>query len=98
MKRALFILGVLEDEDVDWLISVGRRQEISPGEVLIQEGIPCDDIFLVLDGILEVSVASLKNQPIAQLSSGEVVGEMSFVDGQPPSATVSARIKSFSVP
>lgn len=91
MKRALFILGVLEDEDVDWLISVGQRQEISPGQVLIQEGSPCSDVFLVLDGVLDVSVASLENQPIAQLSSGEVVGEMSFVDGQPPSATVSAQ-------
>jgi CRP/FNR family cyclic AMP-dependent transcriptional regulator len=90
MKRALFILGVLEDEDVDWLISVGRRQELSPGSVVIQEGHPCDDIFLILDGLLAVSVATLDHQPIAQLTSGEVVGEMSFVDGLPPSATVSA--------
>jgi len=31
MQRALFILGILEDEDVDWLISVGQRQEPAPG-------------------------------------------------------------------
>jgi CRP/FNR family cyclic AMP-dependent transcriptional regulator len=90
MKRVLFILGVLEDEDVDWLINTGRRQTLEPDEVLIQEGQLSEEIFLILDGALEVSVASLDGQSIATLTSGEVVGEMSFVDGQPPSATVIA--------
>jgi CRP-like cAMP-binding protein len=91
MQRALFILGILEDEDVDWLISVGQRQELPPGSVLIDEGQPSDCIFLVLDGLLEVSIGVGEPQSIAQLAAGEVVGEMSFVDGQLPSATVSAR-------
>jgi CRP/FNR family cyclic AMP-dependent transcriptional regulator len=90
MKRIVFILGVLDDEDVDWLVSTGQRQEIQPGEVLIHEGQPCNHLFLILDGCLEVSVQALSQQPIAQLASGEVVGEMSFVDGLPPSATVIA--------
>lgn len=90
MKRIVFILGVLDDEDVDWLIDVGQRRELKPGEVLIYEGRPCDYLFLILDGCLEVSVQALSQQPVAQLASGEVVGEMSFVDGLPPSATVMA--------
>ncbi len=90
MKRVVFSLGVLEDEDVDWLIESGQRLEIQPGDVLIREGEPCDQLFLILDGGLEVSVAALTTAPIAQLATGEVVGEMSFVDGQPPSATVTA--------
>ncbi|PZU97509.1 MAG: cyclic nucleotide-binding protein [Leptolyngbya sp.] len=90
MKRVVFILGVLEDEDVDWLIDAGQRRELQPGEVLIREGADCDDIFLILNGSLEVSVAAMGDHPIAQLATGEVVGEMSFVDGQPPSATVTA--------
>ncbi|MFQ4140162.1 cyclic nucleotide-binding domain-containing protein [Nodosilinea sp. PGN35] len=90
MKRVVFILGVLEDEDVDWLIDAGQRRELQPGEVLIREGAACDDIYLILNGSLEVSVAAISDQPIAQLATGEVVGEMSFVDGQPPSATVTA--------
>ncbi|TVP64336.1 MAG: cyclic nucleotide-binding protein [Leptolyngbya sp. LCM1.Bin17] len=90
MKRVVFILGVLEDEDVDWLISAGLRRELAPGDVLIHEGKLCESIYLILDGSLQVSVLALDEQPIAQLASGEVVGEMSFVDGQPASATVSA--------
>ncbi|MGB3202915.1 MAG: cyclic nucleotide-binding domain-containing protein, partial [Nodosilinea sp.] len=90
MKRVVFILGVLEDDDVDWLIEAGQRQELQPGQVLIREGDPCEHIYLILDGGLEVTVAALSDQPIAHLATGEVVGEMSFVDSQPPSATVSA--------
>ena len=90
MKRVVFILGVLDDDDVDWLIEAGQRQELQPGQVLIREGEPCEHLYLILDGGLEVSVAALSAQPIAHLATGEVVGEMSFVDSQPPSATVSA--------
>lgn len=90
MKRVVFILGVLEDEDVDWLIEAGQRIEIQPGDVLIREGELCDQLYLILDGALEVSIAALATSPIAQLATGEVVGEMSFVDGHPPSATVTA--------
>lgn len=94
MQRALFILGILEDEDVDWLISVGQRRELSPGAVLIHEGQHNDFIYFILDGSLEVSIATLQDQSIAELLGGEVVGEMSFVDGYPPSATVSAKQRS----
>jgi CRP/FNR family transcriptional regulator, cyclic AMP receptor protein len=90
MNRVVFILGVLEDEDVDWLIAAGQRRELQLGEVLIREGQPCDDLFLILDGGLEVSVAALSSRPIAHLATGEVVGEMAFIDGHYPSATVTA--------
>jgi CRP/FNR family transcriptional regulator, cyclic AMP receptor protein len=90
MKRVLFILGVLEDEDIDWLVTTGRRLALSTGEVLINEGQATEAIYLLLDGILHVSVSALRGQVIAELSSGEVVGEMSFIDAQSPSATVAA--------
>jgi CRP-like cAMP-binding protein len=59
------------------------------GEVLIREGAACDDIFLILNGSLEVSVAAWRP---AHCSTGNRRGgrRMSFVDGQPPSATVTA--------
>lgn len=90
MKRIVFILGVLEDDDVDWLVSTGQRQEVQPGEILIYEGQSCEQLYIILAGQLEVSVQAMAQHTIAQLASGEVVGEMSFVDGLPPSATVTA--------
>jgi CRP/FNR family cyclic AMP-dependent transcriptional regulator len=90
MRKALFILGILSDSDIDWLIAVGARKRIPQGTVLIHEGKPFDAIYFVLDGTLGVSAGALGGKEIAQLKCGEVVGEMSFVDSRPPSATVKA--------
>lgn len=90
MKKILFILGVLTDADVDWLLYVGRREQLAEGTVLIQEGNPVDAVYIVLTGLLKVSIEGLAGKEIAHLGSGEVVGEISFVDTRPPSATVTA--------
>jgi CRP/FNR family cyclic AMP-dependent transcriptional regulator len=94
MKRILFVLGVLEDEDVDWLVSAGTRQELVTNDVLICEGQPAQALHLILSGTLLVSVARPEPTAIAHLASGEVVGEMSFIDRLPPSATVTATERS----
>lgn len=90
MKKVLFILGELSDDDIDWMIETGNREEIPAGTVLIHEGKAVDTLYILLEGILTVSVAAVGDKEIARLSSGEVVGEMSFVDARPPSATVKA--------
>jgi bacteriocin-type transport-associated protein len=90
MKKVLFILGELDDDDIDWVLETAVRQEIVAGTVLIHEGQPIDTLYILLEGELSVSVAAMGDQQIAILSSGEVVGEMSFIDTRPPSATVTA--------
>ena len=46
---------------------------------------------LVVDDIVDAScVAALGGKQVARLMTGEVMGEMSFVDSAPPSATVQA--------
>ncbi len=90
MKKVFFLLGELDDDDIDWMISTGCRQEIVAGTVLIQEGEPIDTLHILLEGTLAVSVAALEGKTIARLTSGAVVGEMSFADARPPSATVQA--------
>lgn len=90
MKKVLFILGELSDDDIDWLVGTGSREEISAGTVLIREGQAVNALYVLLDGTLGVSTAALGGKEIAKLSSGDVVGEMSFIDDNPPSATVQA--------
>jgi CRP/FNR family transcriptional regulator, cyclic AMP receptor protein len=87
MRKALYVMGILNDEDVEWLASRGKRLGVQKGEVLIREGQPVDALFILLDGSLEVSAGK---QQVATLLSGEIVGEISFVDSNPPSATVTA--------
>ena len=89
MAHALFILGELNDDDVDWMIKAGQREPISTGTVLIHEGKPVTALYIILDGALEVRIAA-RDRHLATLGRGEIVGEMSFVDAHPPSATVRA--------
>jgi CRP/FNR family transcriptional regulator, cyclic AMP receptor protein len=99
MKKILFILGELADSDLDWLLYVGRKEPIAAGTTLIQEGFPIDTLYIVLSGSLRVTVESI-GQEIARLDSGDIVGEISFLDARPPMATVRAATDSlvFSIP
>jgi CRP/FNR family transcriptional regulator, cyclic AMP receptor protein len=90
MKKVLFLLGELNDDDIDWLLQIGTRQEVAAGTVLIEEGKPIDALYILLTGTFSVYIAALEEREIARLSSGEIVGEMSFLDSRLPSATVKA--------
>jgi len=87
MRKALYVMGILDDEDVEWIASHGRNLGVQKGDVLIYEGEPVDALFILLDGSLKVSAGGAQ---VATLLSGEIVGEISFVDSRPPSATVTA--------
>jgi bacteriocin-type transport-associated protein len=90
MRKVLFILGELGDEDLDWLVENGRKLRHPARAVLIREGEPIDVISILLEGELAVSLSALGGKEIARLYAGEVLGELSFLDSRPPSATVTA--------
>lgn len=89
MQKILFLFGELNDDDIDWIIASGMIEEIVAETVLIEEGSPSDYLYILLEGEVVVSVNVLENaKEVATLGTGEVFGEMSFIDGRPPSATV----------
>ncbi|MBN1936466.1 MAG: cyclic nucleotide-binding domain-containing protein [Anaerolineae bacterium] len=90
MRRVLFLLGELNDQDIEWMIAAGRRQQVAAGEMLIREGQPIPALYIILAGALSVFTQGSGDQAIAQLVAGDVAGEMSLVDARPPSATVQA--------
>ncbi|CAD5967850.1 hypothetical protein PCC9214_03612 [Planktothrix tepida] len=90
MTNALLILGELNDRDIDWIVTQGKREVLQAGTVLIEEDQPLDALYIVLSGTLNVCVAALGNQVVGKIGGGEILGEMSFVDGRLPSATVQA--------
>lgn len=89
MRRVLYILGQLGDEDIEWLIGAGTLRRLDPGATLIHEGQPIEALYILLDGALSITTAALDGE-LARLSSGELIGEISFVDERPPTATVTA--------
>jgi CRP-like cAMP-binding protein len=91
MRKVLFLFGQLNDDDVEWMLTVGTRRVVPAGGVVIQQGVPVDAVFILLEGKLAVWLKGRNGErELARLNAGEIVGEMSFVDARPPSATVKA--------
>ena len=88
MRKILYILGHLNDDDIDWMVSVGQVRELSDEGTLITESVETPDLFILLNGTAEVRASGAG--VVAVLRAGDVVGEMAFVDHAPPSASVVA--------
>ena len=69
-----------------------NTRNLSPGEVLIDEGGKNHDMFWVISGTLTVykTNAQGEEKEIGKIVTGELVGEMSFLDNLPRSASVKA--------
>ena len=90
MHEALSFLAELDSDDVTWILEAGEERAAREGDVLIREGEVPADLFVVLDGLFEVRLDSLEGRHLAKVGAGELVGEMSFVEEEPASATVAA--------
>lgn len=90
MRRVLYLFGELDDADIDRLIAMGERRSFASGAVLIEEGRPVADIFVLLQGCLAVKTGAGGETEIQHRYPGEVMGEISFLDSRPPSASVVA--------
>jgi len=86
LRRVLYILGQLDDLDVEWLAHAGRKRRVADGEPIIRQNDRSPSVFLLIEGKLAVDIIGLGR--VAVLLQGEILGEMSFVDNAPPSATV----------
>lgn len=89
MRKVLYIFGLLSDDDVAWMAETGTVQSLGDGATLIRQGTKLDKVYILIEGHMTVSIEGLGT--VAQLGAGEMLGEMSFVDGSPTSATVAAQ-------
>jgi CRP/FNR family transcriptional regulator, cyclic AMP receptor protein len=90
MRKALYMLGVLDDVDIEWLAEHGTVEHLHAGTVLINEGEPVSSLYIVLEGHLRVTAGRKNPVRIAHLLPGEIVGEISLIDSRPPAASVTA--------
>ena len=87
---ALDIFQRLRQEDVHWILASSELKTISVGSVLVREDDPSDRIFFIADGLFEVYVFAGHRIKVGQLGPGEVIGEISWLDRKPVSASVQA--------
>jgi serine/threonine protein phosphatase PrpC len=75
----------LNDREILRVLQVTDVVRYADGEVVIQEGERGDELFIVLEGSVDVMRGEAK---LTALSPGEHVGEMALIRSQPRSATV----------
>ena len=83
------LLGGLEPEARERLASSARPRLYGAGEAIVRQGELGRTSFLVARGEVRVSVAP-DDHEVARLGPGEVFGEMSWLTGEPRSATIAA--------
>lgn len=90
--RAIGLFGALGDDVLQYFASALHVQVIDTGTTLFREGEDGREMFVVLQGELEILKRSHRGTEarVALLGPGDWVGDMSIVDIQPRSATVRA--------
>jgi GNAT superfamily N-acetyltransferase len=85
------LLDDLDGMETTRLLAAARQLGAAPGEGVLREGEPGDEMFLILEGAVEVS----RNLPrgrrvLTTLGAGQIFGEGAFLLGTPRSADVVA--------
>ena len=88
--REIGLFGALSDEVLVHLSQALQQRRVAPGTTLFSEGDAGHDMYIVLEGEVEVIKRSRRGRPqrVAILGPNDAFGEMSIIDIQPRSATV----------
>jgi CRP/FNR family cyclic AMP-dependent transcriptional regulator len=87
----------LTPEQIERIIALGQEKVYNARDIIIEEGDPSDEIYIVCKGMVEVEVSQgvvpdvpgrLQVNPIVRLGRGQVFGEMGLIDRGARSATV----------
>ncbi|HEX2330345.1 MAG TPA: DUF1003 domain-containing protein [Candidatus Angelobacter sp.] len=87
------IFQLLDEEEREALAQMMDCRDYVDGEVLFNYGDPGGEIFILRQGKVELSIESNDGEKIilAENEQGDVLGELSFLDGGPRTATAIAR-------
>jgi CRP/FNR family cyclic AMP-dependent transcriptional regulator len=90
--RDIGLFGALSEDILTHIVGQLQLRRFTPGETIFREGEAARELYVVLEGEIEVVKRSRRGRDtrIALLGPTDVFGEMSLVDMQARSATVRA--------
>jgi len=88
--REIGLFGALSDEVLAHLVGTLTQLRAQAGDLVFREGDAAREMYVVLDGEVEVLKKSRRGRDmrVAILGPNDCFGEMSLIDVQPRSATV----------
>ena len=87
------IFQALQPADIDLILARAMVRRTSRGTAVLRRGDPGGGMVVIMSGRVRVSVISEEGKEVtlSVLGHGEVLGEMSLLDGEPCSADVTAQ-------
>jgi uncharacterized membrane protein len=87
------IFGLLDDEEREALAHMMDCRDFKEGEIIFHYGDTGGEIFILRNGSVELFIESTEGQKIviSENEKGDVIGELSFLDGGARTATAMAR-------
>jgi extracellular factor (EF) 3-hydroxypalmitic acid methyl ester biosynthesis protein len=92
MFSALDCLNDLATNSREWLLSQLHERQVIADELIVSEGQPSPDLYIVFSGLLSVFVTgnSGERREIATMGAGELFGDIAWLEQSYPSASVRA--------
>ncbi len=96
LQQSELFMG-LSPEQVEQIAALGQEATYNAGDIIISEGAPTHEIYIVCSGMVEVEVSKgtvhdVPGDPqlssLVRLGQGQVFGEMALLDSGARSATV----------
>lgn len=85
--RGVPLFSGLTERAIEAIAALTTEQSFADGDTLVRQGEAGETFINLLDGSARVE---RDRQPIAELGRGDFLGEISLVDGEPRTATVTA--------
>jgi CRP/FNR family transcriptional regulator, cyclic AMP receptor protein len=94
--KNIWLLSELSDEELAALAPRCRWKQVRGGELIIGHKDESYDVFFLLSGLARVNVYSLSGRQVSfrDIRPGDIVGELSAIDGRPRSASVESLMPS----
>lgn len=92
MVEGMHIFAGLKDKSLTALAAACRRSRVPKGRVIVREGTPGREMFLIGAGRVEVvkAAGTSKEIRLARLEAGDFFGEMSIIESRTRSASIRA--------
>ncbi len=86
--QSIPIFKSLTMSELNVVMSIVTEAKFKDGETLVKEGDKSNGLFVIVSGECEIIVG---NKKVATVKQGTYIGEVSWIDGAPRSATVRAK-------
>lgn len=92
VEKVLFLKGVdlfknIAGEELSYIAQITDEVECAPSQTIFQEGDQGDAMYLIVDGRVKVHSGT---EVFAELGNNQCFGEMSILDAEPRSASITA--------